>query len=91
LTAWDLWGCVNPFKVWDLATPSEMTDPRWFIVDYEGALPFGVAAIPAVDPLLDWTWIDSSKFGNLWLKVEEAAGAGTNATIILLADEVVSQ
>jgi hypothetical protein len=91
LTAWDLWGCVNPFKVWDLATPSEITDPRWFIVDYEGALPFGVAAIPAVDPLLEWTWIDSSKFGNLWLKVEEAAGAGTNATIILLADEVVSQ
>lgn len=57
----------------------------------EGALPFSVAAIPLFDPWDASTWIDSSALSDFWLKVKELTGAGTNAVLKLLADEVVTR
>lgn len=57
---------------------------------YKGCLPFSIAAIPIFDLMDERTWIDSSKLGDLWLRVEETAGAATG-TVKLLADEVVTR
>lgn len=58
--------------------------------EYKGVFPFSIAAIPHFDPMDERTWIDSSKLGDFWARVEETVGAGTNAVIKLLADEVVT-
>ena len=57
--------------------------------DYKGALPFSVAAIPVLDLEDERFWINSADVGDLWLRVEETAGAATG-TVKLLADEVVT-
>lgn len=59
------------------------------MISYLGSLPFAVAAIPYFDPWDERTWIDSSKLGDFWLRVEETAGA-TAGVCKLLADEVVT-
>jgi len=56
------------------------------MISYLGSLPFAVAAIPYFDPWDERTWIDSSKLGDFWLRVEETAGA-TAGVCKLLADE----
>lgn len=62
---------------------------RWF--HFKGILPFNLAKIPYMDEMDERTWINSAELGDFWLRVEEAEGAGINATIKLLADEVVAQ
>lgn len=59
-------------------------------MELRGALPFSVAAIPFIDPSDERTWIKSADWGNLWLRIEETSGAGSNAVLKLLTDEVVS-
>jgi len=56
-----------------------------------GIWPFSVSAIPLFDPWDERTWIDSSKLGDFWLRVEENASGGTSAVLKLLADEVVTK
>ena len=56
-----------------------------------GAFPFSVAAIPIFDPWDKDTWIKSDELGDLWLRVEEGAAAGTHVYLKLLADEVVTK
>ncbi len=58
---------------------------------YEGRYPFSLCKIPYMDEMDERTWMDSKKLGDFWVRVEEASGAGTNATVKLLADEVVAQ
>jgi hypothetical protein len=62
---------------------------RWYL--FKGWYPFSMCKIPYFDEMDERTWIASAELGDLWLRVEEASGAGTNATIKLLADEVVAQ
>lgn len=87
----DLWGLLNTGLVvvhstgLTQATASNM---RWMV---QGVFPFAMAAIPFIDPWDERTWIDSSKLGDFWVRVEELAGAGTHAIIKLLADEVVKE
>lgn len=86
----DIWANSDAFTFWTATATEDTTNDYLVFVTYKGGLPFSVAAIPYFEPLKDWTWIDSSKLGDLWLRVEEVAGAGTHAVIKLLADEVVT-
>lgn len=61
---------------------------RW--LHYKGILPYNLAKVPFLDAMDPATWIDSSKLGDFWVRFEETAGAGANAIIKLLSDEVVS-
>ena len=89
VTSGDMWGCMNSFVLWDLATPTKKTDSHPIYVTYKGALPFSVAAIPVFDLMDERTWIKSAELGDLWLRVEETASAASS-TPKLLADEVVT-
>jgi len=87
----DLWGLLQTGLVALTSTGGTQAaamDMRWVVV---GAFPFAMAAIPFIDPFEPRTWVDSSKLGDFWVRVEELAGAGTHAIIKLLADEVVTE
>ena len=86
----DIWGNNDCFNFYTATGTPDTTNDSTPYVTYKGAFPFSVAAIPYFEPLKNWTWIDSSKLGDFWLRVEEVAGAGSNAVIKLLADEVVT-
>ena len=58
---------------------------------YEGRFPLSVAKLPHFDEFDERTWLDSSVLGDLWLRVEEASGAGAAATIKLLAEDIIKQ
>lgn len=87
----DIWGNNDCFNLYTATATPDTTNDSTPFVTYRGALPFSVAAIPWFNPLEEWTWIDSKELGDFWLRVEEVSGAGTNAVIKLLADEVVRQ
>lgn len=57
---------------------------------FKGRYPFSVMKLPHLDDLNERTWIDSSKLGDLWVRIEEPDDLGENAIIKLLADEVVT-
>ncbi|NVM22286.1 MAG: hypothetical protein HWN68_10965 [Desulfobacterales bacterium] len=61
---------------------------RW--MHYKGVLPYNLAKVPFLDSMDEAQWLESRDLGDLWLRYEEAAAAGALATIILLADEVVT-
>ncbi|GAI54202.1 unnamed protein product, partial [marine sediment metagenome] len=42
---------------------------------FEGIWPFSVAALPNFDPMDSRTWVDTSKFGDIMVRIEETAGA----------------
>lgn len=56
-----------------------------------GTWPFSVSPIPIFDSWDERTWVDSSKLGDLWVRVEENSSGGTSAVLKLLADEVVTR
>lgn len=85
----DLWACFNSIPIATHALGAVLTTNHNLIIVYRGAFPFSVAAIPVFDLEDERTWIDSSKLGDLWLKVEESSSAATS-TVKLLADEVVT-
>jgi hypothetical protein len=88
----DLWGNSSPIsfrKTSDGVTP--VTGNVNVNATFIGIWPFSVSAIPLFDPWDERTWIDSSKLGDFWLRVEENASGGTSAVLKLLADEVVTK
>lgn len=61
-------------------------------IDYDGLLPFSLAAIPLYDPWDPRTWIDTSLLGDFWVRYEcTASGGSTNCPIKLLGDAVIHQ
>ena len=89
--AMDIWGNAGAPGFKDTATGlTPYTGQVNMNYTLFGIWPFSVSPIPVFDPLDERTWIDSSKLGDLWLRVEENASGGTSAVIKLLADEVVT-
>ena len=85
----DLWADAANSQYIVVSTGAKGTGNVFFYVTTRGAFPFSIAAIPVFDLMDEKTWIDSSKLGDLWLRVEETASAATS-TVKLLADEVVT-
>ncbi|MCK4722487.1 MAG: hypothetical protein KAT75_04245 [Dehalococcoidia bacterium] len=86
----DLWGNAMPIGFMRVSTGVQAADTHLCCFETLGALPFSVAAIPLFDPWDEDTWIDTSKLGDFWVRVEELAGA--NAGVMkLLGDEVVTR
>lgn len=56
----------------------------------KGIWPFSVASLPYFDPMNKATWLDTNKYSEVAVVVEETASGGTNATIKLIGDEVVT-
>lgn len=86
----DLWGYVTGVQLRNTTTAAVYAGPSPITAEYHGCLPFGIAAIPYFDPLDERFWIDSSKLGDFWVRVEEDAAADSG-TVKLLADEVVTK
>jgi len=90
-SALDLWANYSsiPFrKTSDGVTP--VTGNVNVNVTFIGAWPFSVVALPNFDPKDERTRLDTSRFGDVMVRVEETTTGGTNATIKLLGDEVVT-
>lgn len=60
-------------------------------VDYDGILPFSVAAIPLYNPMDKRTWINTAELGDFWVRYECSTTGSTSCPIKLLGDEVVPQ
>jgi len=90
LMFFDLWGNAMPVAFMTATTGVQSADTHKCKFTSHGALPFSVAAIPLFDPWDEDTWIDSSKLGDFWVRIEETAGA-TGGIMKLLADEVVTR
>lgn len=87
----DVWGNASPFsfrKTSDGVTP--VTGNINVNATWRGIWPFSVSPIPYFDPWDERTWVDSSKLGNFWLRVEGNASMGSSVVLKLLADEVVT-
>jgi len=87
----DVWGNASPLsfrKTSDGVTP--VTGNVNVLATWRGIWPFSVSPIPYFDPWDERTWVDSSKLGNFWLRVEGNASMGTSVVLKLLADEVVT-
>jgi len=90
-THFDIWGNAGApgfRKTSDGLTP--VTSNYNVMMTSKGIWPFSVSPIPFFDPWDERTWVDSSKLGNFWLRVEGNASMGTSVVVKLLADEVVS-
>ena len=91
-SALDLWGDASPISfrlASDGVTP--MVGNVNVQADFMGIWPFSVSAIPYFDPLDERTWIKSAELGDLWVRFEGNASMGTNVTVKLLGDEVVTK
>ena len=86
----DLWAQVTGIQLELISSGAGTTNAGVATLDYLGTWPFSVAAIPYFDPWDERFWVDSSKLGDFWLRVEEVAGALTSI-VKLLADEVVTK
>lgn len=87
----DVWGDSSPFgfrKTSDGVTP--VTGNVNVNAAWRGTWPFSVSPIPFFDPWDERTWVDSSKLGNFWVRVEGNASMGTSVVLKLLADEVIT-
>ncbi|MBA7577683.1 hypothetical protein ES708_19536 [subsurface metagenome] len=86
----DVWGNMAAPSWKDIATGLVLDltshNARFKI---KGIWPFSVSAIPLFDPWDPETWIDTSKLGDFWVRIEETAGAKTGV-MKLLGDEVVT-
>jgi len=90
IARFDLWGNVTGVQLRKTSDATAITTSHNATLNYHGILPFSVAAIPYFWPWDERFWIDSSKLGDFWLRVEETAGA-VDSIVKLLADEVVTK
>lgn len=86
---WANYMTIAKRKISDYTADADAKDTRQYL--FKGRYPFSVMKLPHMDDMNERTWIDSSLLGDFWVRFEEPAGAGTNATIKLLADEVVTK
>jgi len=86
----DLWGNAIPIPLRTVSTGAASAANPLLKLFLRGMWPFSVAAIPLFNPWDERTWIDSSKLGDFWVRVEENAAA-TAGVSKLLADEVVTK
>ena len=86
----DLWGNVVPLALRNTTTGAVYAGPSPVTAHYYGVLPFGVAALPCLDPIDERFWIDTSKLGDIWVRFEATAGA-KDSVVKLLGDEVVTR
>jgi hypothetical protein len=87
----DVWGNAGAPGFKDIATGlTPYTGQVNIRLATKGIWPFSVSPIPYFDPWDERTWVDSSKLGNFWLRVEGNASMGTSVVLKLLADEVVT-
>lgn len=86
----DMWANCAATQYTLLSTQAAGTGNINVFLQYNGIWPFSVAAIPYFIPEDPRTWIDSGKLGDLWVRVEETASAGTDLVPKLLGDEVVT-
>jgi len=56
-----------------------------------GIWPFSIAALPNFNPMDERTRLDTSRYGDVMVRVEETSSGGSNATIKLIGDEVVTR
>ncbi len=86
----DIWGNFASGAFKDIATglvaQAVNANIKFLLI---GMAPFSVWAIPLFDPWDSDTWVDTSKLGDFWVRVEEGAGA-TAGVMKLLGDEVVT-
>ena len=84
------WGgfCTSEAHLISTYGPQAALLLRW--LTYKGIYPWNLAKIPFLDSMDERTWIDSHELGDFWVRYEEGAGAGANAIIKLLSDEVVT-
>jgi len=87
----DLWGCAQPVAFRDASTGLAMAGTCLMDIVIRGAFPFAMAAIPLFDPWDPDTWVDSSKLGDFWLRVEQPVIATPAGVMKLLGDEVVTR
>ena len=88
----DLWAnyCSFPFRK-DSDGVTAVTGNVNIIADFEGIWPFSIAAIPGLDPWDERFWLDTNKYGNVAVRVEETSSASTSLVLKLLGDEVVTR
>jgi len=87
----DVWGNFAAPGFKDTATGLTPTAGNYNSnVMLKGVAPFSVWAIPLFEPWDPDTWIDTSKLGDLWVRMEENATA-TAGVMKLLGDEVVTK
>jgi len=88
----DIWGDVAAWGFRDQPTGlTPYTGNLNITYTLLGTWPFSLSPIPYFDPWDERTWIDSSKLGDLWVRFEGNASMGTNVTVKLLGDEVVTK
>lgn len=86
-----IWGNIEAFRFVNCSTGAFSAAAQQVDLTFLGTFPFSIAALPYFDPWDERTWIDSSLLGDFWVRVEETAGAGADAVIKLLADEIVTK
>ncbi len=90
MVAGGLWGQAFGIGAED-PDGTSYTTAKIIRVDYDGILPFSVAAIPLFNPGDKRTWIDSKELGDFWVRYECSTSGSTSCPIKLLGDEVVAQ
>lgn len=77
-------------KTCDHAGGADITEACEVSLHYRGVAPYSVVAVPIFDLMDERTWIDSKVLGDLWVRGEGTSTCGSNNTVKLLADEVVT-
>lgn len=85
-----LWGQQLGIGVRDTSNATYQT-PKKVQIEYDGILPFSVAAIPLFDPWDKRTWINTKELGDFWVRYECSTTGDTACVIKLIGDEVVAQ
>jgi len=85
----DMWGnfTAHQYRVDSTGLAGAAQINAWML--YKGVWPFSVTPIPLLNAWDEKTWIDTSKLGDFWVRIEENAGA-TAGVMKLLGDEVVT-
>jgi len=90
LCHFDLWMLANLLPLRTVTTGAALVDNPTYRLTCRGTMPFGVAAIPLLDPWDEDTWIKTAELGDFWVRIELLAGATAGVTK-LLGDEVVTK
>lgn len=86
----DLWANYGNIALKQISSPTAPVTSNLNVwVTVKGIWPFSVAALPIFDPLDERTYLDSKKYGDIAVRVEETASGGTSLVLKLLGDEVV--
>ncbi len=85
-----LWGQQLGIGVRDTSNATYQT-PKKVQIEYDGILPWSVAAIPLYDPFDERTWVETKELGDFHVRYECSATGDTSCPIKLLGDEVVRQ